>query len=106
MVTTVFDFPERLRTETYSEHCDRLEETVKNIILSGDTSEHNLNTLARVLMVAPSDFDYVSEYFPFRQSREFLRAQSDEVRERFRELCLKSPQRHEPRIRWLLHKPT
>lgn len=102
---THFDFPKQAIGESYGAYCDRLEETVKSIILSGDTSEHNLNTLARVLMEAPSDFDYMSEFEPFKQSQAFLGKQSEEVRERFREECLKSAQRYERRIMCLLFRP-
>lgn len=88
--------------ETYGQYCDRLEDSIMEIVLRSDTSKEAVKVLAFTLMEAPADFDAGSRKFPFQKSREFLSSQLPEVKELFREECKKLPRGRDDRINVLL----
>ena len=88
--------------ETYGQVCDKLEELVKQVVESGNTSKSALSVLAYALMEAPADFDYGRVDPPLKKAREFLSKQDETVRSAFRSECEKLPRYHPARVNALL----
>jgi hypothetical protein len=76
---------------------------VKEIIESEDISESAIITIAKIAMMAPSDFDSSSKFEPppFRRIQIFLAQQNKRIKVLFREECKKNSDKNEQRLRYL-----
>lgn len=96
------ELPVPIAGEMYEDTCERMMNTVKTIVESGDSSHDSLVVLAYALTEAPADFDYGASFRAFRESREFLAKLSDDARNFFRSECEKHPSKYDVRINYLL----
>lgn len=91
--------------ETYAAYCDRLEEAIKKIVESKDTTtKKKIKILAFALMEAPADFDYGSSDSSFQKVKNFLSTQDSGIRNCFEKECSVLPRKNIRRINYLLGK--